>query len=79
MTILGVADIWHSGAVNVPVHTPLQKMKKARAINTLVFISNLNYKRIQDEFNVFESWYETPISPRKKQKEKKNPKHIHST
>lgn len=71
MTILGVADVWHSGAVNVPVHTPLQKMKKARAINTLVFTSNLNYKRILDEFNVFESWNETPLSPRKKQKKKK--------
>lgn len=46
-------------------------MKKARAIDTLVFKSNLNYKRIQDEFNVFESWYETPLSPRKKQKKPK--------
>lgn len=75
MTILGVADIWdiwHSGAVNVPVHTPLQKMKKAHAIDTLVFKSNLSYKRIQDEFNVFESWYETPLSPRKKQKTQKH-------
>lgn len=75
MTILGVADVWHSGAVNVPVHTPLQKMKKARAINTLVFTSNLNYKRILDEFNVFESWNETPLSPRKKQKKKKPKTH----